>query len=96
MPSDLTEILTISMDLPFAQKRWCGAAGIDRVKVLSDHRKGSFGRAYGALIKELRLLARSIFIVDAGDTVRYVEYVPEIATHPNYDAALAAVRRVAE
>ena len=90
-----TEILTISMDLPFAQKRWCGAAGIDRVKVVSDYRKGSFGRAYGTLIKELRLLARSIFIVDAGDIVRYVEYVPEVTSHPNYDAALAAVRSLA-
>ncbi len=90
------EILTISMDLPFAQKRWCAAAGIDKVKVLSDHRKGSFGRAYGALIKELRLLARSIFVVDAGDTVRYVEYVPEVTTHPNYDAALAAVKSIAK
>lgn len=87
------EVLTISMDLPFAQKRWCGSAGIDRVKVLSDHRKGSFGKAYGVQIKELRLLARSIFVVDAKDTVRYVEYVPEVTTHPNYDAALAAVRQ---
>ena len=91
-----TAILAISMDLPFAQKRWCGAAGISRVQVASDHRSASFGAAYGVLIKELRLLARSIFIIDAGETVRYVEYVPEIATHPNYDAALAAVRRIAE
>ncbi|MBI4341133.1 MAG: thiol peroxidase [Candidatus Omnitrophica bacterium] len=95
LPTDL-EILTISMDLPFAQKRWCGAAGIDRVKVLSDHRKGSFGRAYGTLIKELRLLARSIFVIDPSDTVRYAEYVPEVANHPNYDAALAAVRQLAK
>ncbi len=91
-----TELLTISMDLPFAQKRWCGAAGITRIQVLSDHRRASFGKAYGALIKELRLLTRSIFVVDADDTVRYVEYVPEVTTHPNYDAALAAVRRVAQ
>ena len=89
------EVLTISMDLPFAQKRWCGAAGIDRVKVLSDHRKGSFGKAYGTQIKELRLLARSIFVVDGSESVRYVEYVPEVTTHPNYDAALAAVRQAA-
>ena len=88
------EILTISMDLPFAQKRWCGVAGIDKVKVLSDHRDASFGKAYGVLIKELRLLARAIFIVDGGGTVRYVEYVPEVASHPNYDAALAAVRKL--
>ena len=89
------EILTISMDLPFAQKRWCGAAGIDRVKVLSDHRDASFGAAYGTLIQELRLLSRAIFVIDAGDIVRYVEYVPEVTSHPNYDAALAAVRSLA-
>ncbi len=90
------EVLTISMDLPFAQKRFCSTAGIDRVKVLSDHRKASFGKAYGTLIKELRLLARSIFVIDATDTVRYSEYVPEVTTHPNYDAALAAVRQIAK
>ena len=89
------EILTISMDLPFAQKRWCGAAGIDRVKVLSDHKEASFGTAYGVLIKELRLLSRSIFVVDGSGTVRYVEYVPEVTSHPNYDAALAAARQLA-
>ena len=87
-------ILTVSMDLPFAQKRWCGAAGIDKVQVVSDHRDASFGRAYGVLIKELRLLSRSIFVVDGSGTVRYVEYVPEVTSHPNYDAALAAVRRL--
>lgn len=86
------EMLTISMDLPFAQKRWCGAAGIDRVQVLSDHQNASFGAAYGVLIKELRLLTRALFIVDRGGTIRYVEYVPEVTSHPNYDAALAAVR----
>lgn len=90
------EILTVSMDLPFAQKRWCGAAGIDKVKVLSDHRGASFGTAYGALIKELRLLARAIFVVDSQDIVRYVEYVPEVTSHPNYDAALAAVQQLAK
>lgn len=89
------EILNISMDLPFAQKRWCGAAGIDRVQVLSDHRDGSFGRAYGVLIKELRLLTRAIFAVDSAGAIRYVEYVPEVTSHPNYDAALAAVRTLA-
>ena len=89
------EVLNISMDLPFAQKRWCGTAGIDRVKVLSDHRDASFGKAYGTLIKELRLLTRAIFVVDAGGSVRYVEYVPEVTSHPNYDAALAAVRKSA-
>jgi len=88
------EILTVSVDLPFAQKRWCGAAGIDRVKVVSDHRDASFGRAYGVLIKELRLLSRSIFLIDGQGTVRYVEYVPEVTSHPNYDAALSAVRQL--
>ena len=87
-------ILTISADLPFAQKRWCGAAGIDKVQVLSDHKETSFATAYGVLIKELRLLSRSIFVIDASDTVRYVEYVPEVGSHPNYDAALNAARQV--
>ena len=87
-------ILTISADLPFAQKRWCGAAGIDKVQVLSDHKEASFGTAYGVLIKELRLLSRAIFVLDASDTVRYVEYIPEVASHPNYDAALQAARQL--
>lgn len=87
-------ILTISVDLPFAQKRWCGAAGIEKVQVLSDHKETSFGTAYGVLIKELRLLSRAIFVVDASDTVRYVEYVPEVTSHPNYDAALQAARQL--
>jgi thiol peroxidase len=85
-------ILTISMDLPFAQKRWCGAAGVDRVETLSDHRDASFGLAYGTLIKELRLESRAIFVVDASNTLRHVEYVKEISTHPNYEAALAATK----
>ena len=89
------EVWAISMDLPFAQKRWCGAANIERVKVLSDHRDASFGRAYGCLVKELRLLSRAVFVVDRADTVRHVDYVREITTHPNYDAALAAVRQLA-
>jgi thiol peroxidase len=89
------EILTISMDLPFAQKRWCGAAGIDKVRTLSDHRDASFGFAYGTLIEELRLESRAIFVLDKDDTVRYVEYVKEISTHPNYDAALQAARQLA-
>jgi thiol peroxidase len=88
-------ILTVSMDLPFAQKRWCGAAGIDRVQTASDHRDASFGTAYGVLIKELRLLSRSIFLIDRGGIVRYVEYVPEVTAHPNYDAALAAAKSLA-
>ena len=89
-----TAILTISADLPFAQKRWCGAAGIDKVQVLSDYKDASFGTAYGVLMKELRLLSRAIFVVDASDTLRYVQYVPEVASHPNYDAALNAARQL--
>ena len=85
-------ILTISMDLPFAQKRWCGAAGVDKVQLLSDHRDASFSQAYGTLIKELRIDSRAIFVVDGSDTIRYVEYVKEVADHPNYDAALAATK----
>ena len=88
------EVLTVSADLPFAQARFCGAANIDRVKTLSDHRELSFGQAYGVLIKELKLLARSVFVVDAADRVQYVEIVKEVTNHPNYDAALAAVKKV--
>ena len=88
------EILNISMDLPFAQKRWCGASQVDRIKTVSDHKDASFGTAWGTLIKELRLLARAVFIVDKGGIVRYAEYVPEVTAHPNYDAALAAVRQL--
>lgn len=86
------EILTISMDLPFALKRYCAAEGIDRVKTVSDYMDASFGENYGVLIKENRLLARSIFVVDKDDRVRYVEIVPEIASEPDYDAAISAVR----
>ncbi len=87
LPADV-QVLTISMDLPFAQKRFCSTAGIDKIKTLSDHRDASFGQAYGTLIKELRLLTRSIFIVSPDDKVQYVEYVREVTNHPNYDAAL--------
>jgi thiol peroxidase len=89
------EIITVSMDLPFAQKRWCGQAGVDRVHCYSDHREASFATAYGTLIKELRLTTRAIFVVDQNDVVRHVEYVKEIADHPNYEAALEAARRAA-
>lgn len=85
-------VLTISLDLPFAQKRWCGAAGIDRVRVLSDYRDRSFGTAYGVLIKELMLLSRSVFVVDGGDTVRYVQHVREVAQEPDYAAVMEAVK----
>ena len=84
-------VLTISMDLPFAQKRWCGAAGVDRVVTLSDHRDGSFGRAYGVLIKDLRLLARAVFVIDKEGRITYLELVKEIASEPDYEAVLAAV-----
>lgn len=85
-------ILTISVDLPFAQKRWCGAAGIDKVQTLSDHRELSFGKAYGVAIEELRLLARAIFVVDSNDNVTYVEYVSEATNHPDYEAAIEAAK----
>jgi len=88
------EILTISMDLPFAQKRWCGAAGVDRVKTYSDHRDAAFGMAYGVLIKELRLLARAVFLVDMGGVVRYVQLVKELSNEPNYDEVLQAVGKL--
>ncbi len=93
LPEDVT-VLTISMDLPFAQKRFCATAGIQKVKVLSDHRDASFGMAYGVLIKELRLLSRAIFIIGEDDRIEYVEYVPEVTNHPNYDAALDALKAV--
>lgn len=89
---DNVHILTISMDLPFAQKRWCSAEGVTNIDTLSDHLDGEFGEKYGVLIKELRLLARSIFVVDENDKVVYVEYVPEVTTHPDYDAALEAAK----
>lgn len=89
---DNVTVLTISMDLPFAQKRWCGAAGVSRVVTLSDHRDGSFGMSYGLLIKELRLLARAVLVVDREGVIRYTELVKETANEPNYDAALKAVK----
>jgi thiol peroxidase len=91
MPDNVV-VLTISMDLPFAQKRWCAAAGVEKVKTLSDFQGRSFGPAYGVLIKELQLLARAVFIVDDQDVVRYVEIVPEIAKEPDYGRVLEAVK----
>ena len=90
-PADVV-VLTVSMDLPFAQGRWCGAAHADKIKCLSDHRDASFGKAYGVLIKELRLLSRSIFVIGPDDQIKYVEYVKEITQHPNYEKALAPLR----
>ncbi len=89
---DNVAVLTISADLPFAQGRWCGAAGVENITPLSDHRDTSFGEAYGTLVKELRLLSRAVFVVDTGNTIQYVEYVSEIADEPNYDAAVAAAK----
>jgi len=86
------DILTVSMDLPFAQKRWCGAFGVDKVKMLSDHKDSSFGEHYGTLIKELRIESRAIFVLDGSNKIRHAEYVKEVADHPNYEAALSAAR----
>lgn len=91
---DQVEILTISMDLPFAQRRWCGAAGIDKVKVFSDYQRSSFGNAYGVLIKESRLLARCIFVLDKSSKVKYIQLVPEIGQEPDYQAVIEAVQRL--
>ncbi len=85
-------ILTVSMDLPFAQKRWCGAAGVDRVITLSDYKDAAFSSAYGTLIKEWRLCSRAVFVVDSQDRLVHVEYVPAAGQHPNYEAALEAAR----
>ncbi|MFP4267772.1 MAG: thiol peroxidase [Spirochaetaceae bacterium] len=97
MAADLSQdvaVLTVSMDLPFAQKRWCGAAGIERVETLSDHRWADFGEKYGVLIKELRLLNRSIFIVDQEGTIRYIELVEENHNHPDYETAIEALKKL--
>ena len=85
-------VLTVSVDLPFAQKRWCGAAGIDQVETLSDHRDLSFGENYGFMLEGLRLLSRGIVVIDKDDVVRYVEYVPEVTSAVNFDAAEAATK----
>lgn len=90
------KILTVSTDLPFAQARWCGAAGVDAVQTLSDHRTVDFGQAYGVLIEELRLLARCIFVVDREGVITYVQLVKEITEEPDYDAVLQAVGQAAK
>jgi thiol peroxidase len=91
---DNVVVLTISVDLPFAQSRWCGAAGIDKVVTLSDYKEHSFGKGYGVLINEIKLLMRSIFVIDANDTIQYVEYLGEMTEHPNYENAIAAVTKL--
>jgi len=88
-------ILTVSMDLPFAQRRWCGAAGVDRVVTLSDHKHAAFGEGFGVLMKDHRLLARAVFVVDRDGTVRYIQIVEEVGKEPNYEPVLAEVRRLA-
>ena len=80
------------MDLPFAQKRWCGAAGIDRVVTVSDYNHADFGKKYGVLIAPLRLLARAIFVLDPKGILRYTQVVPEVTNEPDYNAVLAAVK----
>ncbi len=96
MAADLGDvvILTLSVDLPFAQKRFCGAHGIDKVITLSDHRDLSFGMNYGFVIEELRLLSRGIVVLDRDNTVKYVEYVKEVGSHPNYDRVLEEVKKL--
>lgn len=86
------DIYTFSMDLPFAQTRFCNSFALDNVKMLSDHKDGSFGAAYGTLIKELRILSRAIFVVGPDNRMKYVEYVPEVSNFPNYEAALDAAK----
>ena len=89
---DDVAVLVISMDLPFAQQRWCGAAGIKNIQTLSDHNKVEFGGKYGVLIKELRLLARAVFVVDKEGVIRYIEVVEELTNEPDYEAALKAAK----
>jgi thioredoxin-dependent peroxiredoxin len=91
---DDVAVLTISMDLPFAQKRWCGDTGSDNVQTLSDYRDAAFGQAYGVLIKGIRLLARAVFVVDANGTLVYKQIVSEITNEPNYDEALKVVKKL--
>lgn len=88
---DNTTVITISMDLPFAQARWCGAAGIDKVITVSDHKDRDFAFKYGVYLPNVGLLARAIFVLDEQNTVTYVEYVSEVTSHPNYESALAAL-----
>lgn len=89
---DGVKVLTVSMDLPFAQARWCGAAEAENVLTLSDYRDANFGKAWGLLIKELHLLARAVAVLDASGTVTHLEVVPEVTDEPDYDAALAAAK----
>lgn len=87
-------VANISVDLPFAQRRWCGANNIERIQVLSDYQERDFGQKFGVLIKELQLLARSVWIVDKGGVIRYKQIVSELTNEPDYDAALKALKQV--
>jgi len=93
LPQDVA-VVTVSQDLPFALSRFCAAEGVERIRTLSDHVQASFGKAYGVLIRGMRLLARSVFVVDAGGRIFYLQIVPELTEHPDYDAALAAARQL--
>lgn len=90
------KFFTVSMDLPFAQKRWCGNYGVDRLVMLSDHKTGSFGEHYGTLIPDLRIESRAIFVIDPAGKIAHAEYVAEVGEHPNYEAALEAARNAAQ
>lgn len=92
--SDKVRIVAVSCDLPFAQARWCGAAGVKAVESLSDHMETSFGKKYGVLIKELRLLARAVFVVAPDGTLAYSQIVPEVSNEPDYGAVLEAVKKL--
>ncbi|MFH0984644.1 MAG: thiol peroxidase [Candidatus Omnitrophota bacterium] len=91
LPADVA-VITVSMDLPFAQARWCGLAGADKVQMLSDYQEHAFGKAYGVLIKELALLSRAVFVTGPDDRVQYVEYVKEITEHPDYGKVLGSIK----
>ncbi|MFA5570819.1 MAG: thiol peroxidase [Sphaerochaetaceae bacterium] len=90
---DDVTVIVVSMDLPFAQQRWCGAAGVENVITVSDFKDKDFAHTFGTYLPQHGLIARSIFLLDSNNTVQYVEYVPEVKSHPNYEAALEAVRR---
>lgn len=89
---DDVTVYVISMDLPFAQVRWCGNAGVDRVKTVSDYKQKSFGKNYGALIEEFCFLTRAIFVVDENNKITYVEYCKDVINEPDYESALNAVK----
>ncbi|PLX92254.1 MAG: thiol peroxidase [Desulfuromonas sp.] len=91
---DSVVVYTISVDLPFAQKRWCGSAGIDKVQTLSDYQERSFGLNYGLLLKDLKLLARAVYVIDQNDKVAYAEVCSEVTAEPDYTAALEAVKKL--